>query len=269
MKIINGKKIAGEILEELKEEISEKGIQSCLGVLLVGDNQASKMYVRLKEETANRIGIRVEKHLLSDKIQEEEILKIIESANSDSKIHGILVQMPLPGDLSPDEIVKHIDPAKDVDGFLKQSKFDPPFILSIWQALDCTKESLQNKKIIALINSDIFGQNLKLFFSKKQLELEYLLINKREIGNKARQADVLITALGKPNFIKGSMIKQGSILIDGGIAKKDDKVVGDVDLKNVSQKASWLSPVPGGLGPITIACLLKNVVKAAKSQLNL
>jgi len=262
MNIIDGKKIADQILTDLEHEIKQNDLEPALAVILVGDNQASEIYVRLKEKTANRIGIRVEKHLLSDQASEKEILEIINLANSDEKINGILIQMPLPEGLSPDRIVKAIDPLKDVDGFLKQSKFDPPFILSIWQALNYTKESLQDKKIIALVNSDIFGQNLKLFFDKKQLELEYILIDQEEIGNKIKQADVLITALGKPNFINESMIKHGSILIDGGITKKEGRIIGDIDLESVSQKASWLSPVPGGLGPITIACLLKNVVKA-------
>jgi len=262
MNIIDGKKIADQILNDLEREIKQNDLKPALAVILTGDNQASEIYVRLKEKTAKRIGIRVEKYLLSGKSQEEEILKIIESANQDSKIHGILVQMPLPRGLSPDRIVEHINPLKDVDGFLKQSKFDSPFVLSIWQTLNCVKESLRDKKMIALVNSDIFGQNLKLFFSKKQLELEYILINQGEMGDRIKQADVLITALGKPGFINGSMIKHGSILIDGGIAKKDDRVIGDIDPESVSQKASWLSPVPGGLGPITVACLLKNVVKA-------
>jgi len=264
MNIIDGKKIADQILDDLEREIKQNDLEPALAVILVGNNQASEIYVRLKEKTAEKIGVRVEKHLLSNKSQEEEILKIIESANSDEKINGILIQMPLSKGLSPDRIVKAIDLLKDVDGFLKQSKFDPPFILSIWQALNYTKESLQNKKIIALVNSDIFGQSLKLFFSKKQLELEYILINQEEIGDKVKQADVLITALGRPGFINESMIKQGSVLIDGGIARKDGKIVGDIDSESVSQKASWLSPVPGGLGPITIACLLKNVVQSIK-----
>ena len=265
MNIIDGKKIADQILDDLEREIKQNDLEPALAVILVGNNQASEIYVRLKEKTAKKIGIRVEKHLLSGKSQEEEILRIIDLANSDEKINGILIQMPLPKGLSPDRIVKAIDLLKDVDGFLKQSKFDPPFILSIWQALDYTKESLQDKKILALVNSDIFGQNLKLFFSKKQLELEYILINQEEIGDKVKQADVLITALGRPGFINESMIKQGSVLIDGGIARKDGKIVGDIDSESVSQKASWLSPVPGGLGPITIACLLKNVVQAVKN----
>ncbi len=188
-------------------------------------------------------------------------MEIIASLNQDSKIDGILVQLPLPRKISADKIIKEISPSKDVDGFVRGSHFESPFILAIWQALKETKENLKNKKAVALVNSDVFGQTLCCFLRKKGLRAAYVKIWARRAQI---TADILIAALGRPNFIKGSMVKDGVILIDGGIAQRRGKIVGDIDVESVSQKAKWLSPVPGGLGPMTVAYLLKNVVLATK-----
>jgi methylenetetrahydrofolate dehydrogenase (NADP+)/methenyltetrahydrofolate cyclohydrolase len=264
MKIINGKKIAEEILSGLKEEIQLKKLKPSLAIILIGHDPASQLYIQQKEQTAEKIGVRIKKHLLPKDVPEREILELIESLNQDLQINGILVQMPLPGRLSVGRIVRMISPTKDVDGFLPGSKFESPFIFSIWRALQETGEDLKKKKIVALVNSDIFGETLKKFFVKNGLKLEYI-VGALEPGIKAKikKADILITALGLPNFIKGSMIKQGVIIIDGGISRKDGKIVGDVSREDVREKVSWLSPVPGGLGPMTVAFLLRNVVLAA------
>jgi methylenetetrahydrofolate dehydrogenase (NADP+)/methenyltetrahydrofolate cyclohydrolase len=272
MKIIDGKKIADGILAKLKERIKKDSLKPCLAVILVGDNPASRLYVQRKEEAAQRIGIEVKKYLLPKKVSEEEILKIIDSLNQDKEVDGILIQMPLPKGISPDRIIRAINPEKDVDGFLEESEFDSPFILAIWQALEATGEDLKNKKAVALVNSDVFGERLCRFLKRKGLKAEYflgvhLLKDLGEdlgVGLLKKEANILITALGQSNFIKGSMIKQGVILIDGGISKKGKRVIGDVDFESVKEKAKWLSPVPGGLGPLTVAFLLKNVVLAAE-----
>lgn len=250
MNIIDGQKIADEILRDLKKEIEKKELKPCLGVILVGDNLASQLYVQKKEEAAQKVGIEIKKKVLPQDASEEEILKVVDQLNQDNQINGILIQMPLPEGINSDKIIKTINPEKDVDGFLPESKFDSPFILAIKKALASTGENLDNKNSIALVNSDIFGQALK-----KKLNIEY------SVGlTELEKFDVIITALGQPGIIKGSMVKDGVILIDGGISKKDGKIQGDVDRDSVKEKASWLSPVPGGLGPLTVAFLLKNLI---------
>jgi len=259
MKNIDGKKIADGILEDLKEEIKNMSFELCLGVVLVGDDPASLLYVQKKEESADKIGIEIKKYILSKDSSEEEILEIVNFLNQDKQVNGILVQMPLPKHVSSDKIIQAINPKKDVDGFLLKSKFDSPFVLAIQKAINATGEDLNNKKIIALVNSDAFGKIVK-----RIIKADYLIGFIKDYINDLKKADVIITALGQPNIIKSSMIKQNVILIDGGISKKNGRIVGDVDKKSVKEKAKWLSPVPGGIGPMTIAFLLKNVVLSIK-----
>ncbi len=248
-------------MADLKKQIKAKKIKPALAVILIGNNPASQLYLSLKEKAAREVGLEIKKYNLVSSISEKAILEIIASLNQDSKIDGILVQLPLPRKISADKIIKEISPSKDVDGFVRGSHFESPFILAIWQALKETKENLKNKKAVALVNSDVFGQTLCCFLRKKGLRAAYVKIWARRAQI---TADILIAALGRPNFIKGSMVKDGVILIDGGIAQRRGKIVGDIDVESVSQKAKWLSPVPGGLGPMTVAYLLKNVVLATK-----
>ncbi|MFH1460867.1 MAG: bifunctional 5,10-methylenetetrahydrofolate dehydrogenase/5,10-methenyltetrahydrofolate cyclohydrolase [Patescibacteria group bacterium] len=259
MNLINGKKIAEDILADLKKEIEQKELELCLAVILAGDDRVSHLYLQKKEEAAQKIGIKLKKHLLPLETSEQELSDLIDSLNNKPEVNGILIQMPLPEHLSADKIIQAIKPEKDVDGFLDKSRFNPPFILAIWQALESTGENLKDKKILALVNSDIFGRKLKYFFSQKRLKLEYLLGKEEE---EITQADVIITALGQPEAIKESMIKQGAILIDGGISRKNGKISGDIDRKSVREKAKWLAPVPGGIGPLTVAFLFKNLIRS-------
>ena len=266
MKIINCQKIADTILEDLRKEIKKQNIKPRLAVILIGDNSVSHLYVKIKEKTGQSVGVEIEKHFLSDKIKEQEIVNLVDSLNKDNRINGILVQLPLPQNFSADRIIKEISIKKDVDGFLPESRFDSPFILAIYEAIRATNENLKKKEIIALVNSNVFGKSLCKFFLKHELiEIDYIVLGTvpNRIGDcpQLEQADILITALGRPGMIKGNMIKKSAILIDGGISKKNNKIIGDVDSKSVQDKAKWLSPVPGGLGPLTVAFLLKNVVK--------
>lgn len=264
MKIINGKKIADQILADLKKKIEKKKAKPCLAVILIGKNPASRLYLSLKEKAAQQVGIKVKKYIFSNRAKEIKILELVNLLNQNPEINGILVQLPLLKGISPDKIIKAIGPAKDVDGFLPQSRFISPFIQAIWQALQTTKENIKSKKTVALVNSEVFGRPLVRFLKEKGLNAVYVILQDSSLTLRmTKGADILITALGRPNFIKGSMIKQGAILIDGGITKKGKKVMGDIDTKSVNKKASWLSPVPGGVGPLTVAFLLKNIVLAS------
>ncbi|MFH1551291.1 MAG: bifunctional 5,10-methylenetetrahydrofolate dehydrogenase/5,10-methenyltetrahydrofolate cyclohydrolase [bacterium] len=267
MKIINGKKIADRILADLKEKIKEEKTEPCLAIILVGKNPVSRLYVSIKEKASKKIGIRIKKYILLSSSSEKSVLETINLLNNDSRVDGILVQMPLPKHISPDRVIQKINPKKDVDGFLLKSEFDPPFILAIWQSLKATRKILKDKKIIALVNSDIFGQRLSRFLKTKGLIVEYLKVKKDlrgDIISKIKLTDVLITVCGRPNLIKGLMIKSKAILIDGGITKKNNQVIGDIDANDVKNKAGWLAPAPGGVGPITVALLLKNVLVSSQ-----
>lgn len=263
MKIIDGKKIADNILVALNEQVKRCSHQPKLATILIGGNVASQLYVSLKAKAAQKIGVNFEKYVFGADVNEREIVKIIEKLNQDDTIQGILVQLPLPPRLATDKIIRAISLEKDVDGFLLASAFDSPFILAIWEALKATDVGLENKKMAALVNSAIFGDKLKDFFKKKNLEINVYKNDTRTKHN-IGEADVLITACGCPGFIKDDMIKDGVILLDGGIAQQDGRIVGDVDVASVKEKAGWLAPVPGGIGPITVAMLLRNIVASAQ-----
>lgn len=263
MHFIDGKKISENILKDIKKQIKLNGLEPWLAVILVGDDPASGIYVKLKEKRSQEVGIRVQKFFLPKIVKEKELLEIIDFLNRNSKINGILVQLPLPNHLTTDKIIKKINPDKDIDGFLHSSNFDPPFILAIWRSIQATKINLKNKKIVALVNSKIFGNKLQDFFKEKEIKINYFLSKKNNL-NKLKQADIVITACGKPDLINSSHIKDGAILIDGGVSKRNGEVRGDINKENVAGKAAWLTPVPGGTGPLTIAFLLKNVLKSYK-----
>lgn len=263
MKIIDGRKLADEILTELKKEILAENLQPGLGIILVGDEPSSGLYVRAKEAAAQKLGVRIEKQILSDKATEEEILSAVELFNRNAQIDGILVQLPLPKNVSVDRIVQSIKLSKDVDGFLPESKFDSPFVAAIWRAIEATEENLKGKQALALVKSDTFGRALSAFLNKKELRGDYIVCREKSVcPAEARDADIVVTALGWPGFLKPEMIKKGAILIDGGISRKNGQTVGDIDTASVSGKAKWLAPAPGGVGPLTVALLLKNVVSA-------
>jgi len=262
MKIISGKKITEKILNRLKETIKQKNLKPSLAVILVGSDKASQLYLRRKKETAQRIGIRVEEYLLPAQTSEEEILSLISRLNKDEQIDGILVQLPLPPSVSVDKITQAIDLKKDVDGF--RGGYFSPFAGALLTALKATKVKLKDKKIIALVNSEALGKLLQA--GEKDIKIDYRIGVCPELINDLKKADVIITALGRPDLIKGSMLKKGVILIDGGIVWQKGKIKGDIDRESIKRKASWFSPVPGGVGPITVALLLNNVVLAAERK---
>lgn len=262
MKIFNGKKKAERILSDLKKRIKKQGMKLKLAVISVGKDPASELFIRNKKIAAERIGIEVLHCKFNSKTKEREIIRQIEILNKDKEIKGIIVQLPLPSGLKAGKITGKISLHKDVDGFRKKTNFSSPLISVILIALRDSTKNLKAKKIIALVNSDFFGNVLESSLKKERIKINYLKDRK---SSKIKSADVIITVCGSPNFIKGDMIKKGVVLIDAGIVVlKNKKVVGDVDRKSVAGKASFLTPVPGGLGPLTVALLLKNVYYAAK-----
>ena len=270
MKIFNGKKLAEKILTDLKNKIKKEKIKPRLAVIFVGNNRDSQLYIKNKKRAAQKIGLKIQVFHFKKLLKEKKLVALIKKLNQDKSINGIIVQLPLPKNLKSERIVKLILSYKDVDGFQKNSCFTPPLISAISLALKKATHAYDRKKMVALVNSDFFGQAVKNFFKKQGIKVNYL---KRPFNQQklklVKLADILISVCGCPDLIKGDMIKKGAILIDAGITVLPTKEVkGDVDAKSVIKKASFLTPVPGGIGPLTVAFLLKNVYEAKKISNN-
>jgi len=278
MKIFNGKKISEKIIEDLNKKISREKITPTLAVILVGKNPESELYVKNKKIAAQRINLKIDCYKFKEDAKETEVIKKIKDLNKNPRINGIIVQLPLPKKFNTNKIINFIEPKKDVDGFqqinrrlLKNSQpyFFPVLPSAILIALNSSLlsgagiKNFQNKKIVALVNTDIFGETLKNFFKRTGIEIKCFAgkINLSLI----KSADVVISVRGNPHFIKGEMIKEKAILIDAGMKIILDKLRGDVDKESVAKKPSFITPVPGGIGPLTVALLLNNVYLAAKN----
>ncbi|HRY52505.1 MAG TPA: bifunctional 5,10-methylenetetrahydrofolate dehydrogenase/5,10-methenyltetrahydrofolate cyclohydrolase [Candidatus Portnoybacteria bacterium] len=280
MKIFDGKKAADKILKDLAAAIKKEKLSPVLSVVLVGDNEASRLYVDLKKKAAAKIGIKIIEQQFSAQAKEEEIVDYIIKSNNDAQISGIIIQLPLPATLNTDRIIKAIDPKKDVDGFHPETKkmleknkailkpVLPQVILAILQA--AWKKGFAGKNIFALVNSEVFGQTLKSILAPAKAQVNYRVRNTcmvLGVEKEIKSADAIISVCGCPNMIKGEMIKDGAVLVDAGITRyHDGKVAGDIDKASVEAKAAFLTPVPGGVGPLTVALLLKNVYLAAKKE---
>lgn len=273
--IIDGKKLAQEIRSNLKikcEELKEKGINPKLAVIMVGEDKASQLYVRNKSKACNEVGIEFEEFLLAENTKQEKLIELIEKLNKDNSIHGILLQSPIPSHLDINEAFRAIAPEKDVDGFnpinvgklcLNQDTFvscTPYGIMKMFEAYDI---DLTGKNVTILGRSNIVGKPLIQCCLNKNATVTVCHSKTKDIKEHTKNADVVISAIGKSKFVTADMIKQGAVVIDVGINRGEDgKLTGDVDFENVSKKASYITPVPGGVGPMTIAMLMNNVIKA-------
>ncbi len=279
MDILYGKPVAEKILIEIKKKIEVLDEKPKLGVILVGSDPASRLYVDLKRKRAQEIGMDFELSAFLETSAEGEILQKISQLNQDLNVNGIIVQLPLPVKFDTQKIINAILPEKDVDGFHPQnveefsrgeSIFEPVFPQAIASLLKSSKQNLVGKKAAILANSKKFFQTMEIVLKKEGIDSFY--VNSKELEKSAGQikmAEIVITAIGKPKVVSADLIKNGALVIDGGISKENEKVVGDVDLEGLSEKAIFISPVPGGVGPLTIACLLNNVYRAFCVQNNL
>lgn len=273
MKLLRGKKIAGDILAHIKENIERRNLKPTLAVILVGENKASRLYIKLKARAAKKAGIGLSLYKFKSDSKEKDLVRLIKTLNKNKNTSGIIVQLPLPKKLNANNIIKAISPAKDADGFhpknikrfLTSKKVLPPvFPGAIIKLLESVRVNLKNKKAIILANSEIFGKIMKAALKRKKINSQVL--SKSDFDRKTnwlKKADIIITATGKPKLIKGSMIKRGAIIIDGGITRRGKKTLGDADFNSVAKLAGYLSPVPGGVGPVTVSCLLENVYRLA------
>ncbi|NQU83330.1 MAG: bifunctional 5,10-methylenetetrahydrofolate dehydrogenase/5,10-methenyltetrahydrofolate cyclohydrolase [Parcubacteria group bacterium] len=259
MKIIDGKKIADKILSETRKEIKKLPAQPGLAVILVGDDSASKIYVKKKEKACTEAGVHLEKFLYK-KTTTNKIIEQIKKLNQQKDINGILVQLPLPKNLDTNKIINSINPKKDVDGFLPKSKVSSPTIAGVLELIKSTRKNTRNKTAVILANSNLFASPLKKLLEKEGLKVKILIKPKRQNFG----ADIIITAIGKPKFIKADIVKDGVIIIDVGITRVGKKIFGDVDAESLKDRLGWITPVPGGVGPMTVAMLIKNLLILSK-----
>lgn len=277
--IIDGKGLAKKIRENLKKDVDElrkEGIIPKFAVILVGEDPASKIYVRNKNKACVEIGIEYEEHVLKQDTTMEELLRLIDKLNKDKSINGILLQSPLPQHLDINEALKQIDYKKDVDGFnpvnvgklsLGQDCFVSCTPYGIIKMLEEYKIPIEGKNAVIIGRSNIVGKPLIQCLLSKNVTVTVCHSKTQNIEEITKNSDIIIAAMGKPKFLKGNMVKQGATVIDVGINRMENgKIVGDVDFEEVSKKTSYITPVPGGVGPMTIAMLMNNIVKATKEQ---
>ncbi len=272
MQLLDGRKLADAVRAQIRTDIQKLGITPGLAVLLVGNDPASHLYVSLKEKAAKEVGIHFEKYLFFATTPEVELVQKIVELNTRPDIHGILVQVPLPDPLSEDRLIAIIDPKKDADGFHQKNvealmhgtpTIVPSVIRGIIALIEATLVPLASKQATILANSEIFSRPLQKLLTDRGLKAAATNPNEHDALEKMLRADVLITAIGKPHFLTAQMIKKDAIIIDVGTSSLEDgKIVGDAH-PNVAEKSTWLTPVPGGVGPMTVAYLLRNVVDAA------
>ncbi len=280
-KIIDGKAVAARIKEEIKNNIRERGIKPALSVILVGDDPASAVYVNNKKKACEFCGIESRSYELPSETTEEELLSLIDTLNKDKEINGILVQLPVPEHIDPDKVIEAISPLKDVDGFSTQSVgalsvgkkgFVPCTPAGIIELLHSYDVEISGKNCVVMGRSNIVGKPAAMLLLRENGTVTVTHTKTRDIKEITGRADILIAAVGKPGMIDESYIKEGAVIIDVGIHRLDPgknegrKLCGDVDFDSVYDKASLITPVPGGVGPMTIAMLMKNTLLAFDMQ---
>lgn len=276
-RIIDGKAVSSKIREQLTEEVAkfkgQTGITPGLAVVLVGEDPASKTYVRNKEKSTIQVGMYSEIHRLPADTPEEKLLDLVQALNRDQKIHGILVQLPLPRHIDETKVLNAIDPGKDVDGFhpvnagrlfTGQESFIPCTPHGIMELLAEDGVSLKGKQAVVVGRSNIVGKPVAMLLLQEHATVTICHSRTADLGTVTRQADVLVVAVGRPNFVTGEMIKPGAVVIDVGINRVESGLVGDVDFDSAKAVAGSITPVPGGVGPMTITMLLKNALLAAQ-----
>ena len=274
-KIIDGKAIAKEMRGDLAKqvvELTKQGRQPGLAVVLVGDDPASAVYVRSKKRACEEVGINSVIHRLPGETTQAELLSLVEELNQDPKIHGILVQLPLPQGLNEEIVINAISPKKDVDGFhpinvgnlhIGQKGFVPCTPAGVVELVKRTEVPIAGKNVVVLGRSNIVGKPVASLFLRENATVTICHSRTQDVAAECRRADILIAAVGKPKLVQKDWVKPGAVVIDVGINRVDGEIVGDVDFEQVHEVAGAITPVPGGVGPMTIAMLLKATVDTA------
>jgi methylenetetrahydrofolate dehydrogenase (NADP+)/methenyltetrahydrofolate cyclohydrolase len=281
-KIIDGKQVAASIRQELKERVTalrtQTGVTPGLAVILVGDNPASAVYVASKIKACAEVGIRSFRKQYPASIAEETLISTIEELNRDPSVHGILVQLPLPPHINMRRVLKTIDATKDVDGFhlynvgslvVGDTVFPPCTPYGVVKLLEHEHIEVEGRNVVVVGASNIVGKPMALMLMQREATVSVCHVKTRELAQYTILADILVVAAGKPNLIIPQMVKSGAVVIDVGINRlPDGKIVGDVDFEGVRQKASYITPVPGGVGPMTVTMLLFNTITSAERSAN-
>ena len=277
--IIDGKELAKNIRKELKDKVNnlkENGINPKMAVIMVGNDPASAVYVKNKSKACEKVGIEFEEFLFEENISEEVLLETIEKLNKDDSVHGILLQCPVPKHINTNKALRTILPEKDIDGFnpvnvgnltIGEEAFISCTPFGVIKMLEAYNIETEGKNAVILGRSNIVGKPMIQCMLGKNATVTVCHSKTKNIGDIIKQADIVIAAIGKPKFVTAEMIKEGAVVIDVGINRLEDGTIcGDVDFDNIVNKASYITPVPGGVGPMTIAMLLNNVVKAAENK---
>jgi methylenetetrahydrofolate dehydrogenase (NADP+)/methenyltetrahydrofolate cyclohydrolase len=279
--IIDGRAVAREVQKEVKEEVEglkrRWGLVPGLGVVLVGDDPASHLYVKNKEKACKEVGIRSQEQLLPASVSEKELLGVIQNLNRDKSVHGILVQLPLPPHIDAEKVLQNVLPQKDVDGFhpvnqgrllLGGEGFKPCTPLGIMKLLKSVDCDPKGRNAVVVGRSNIVGKPVALMLLAQHATVTICHSRTASLKDEVARADILIAAVGKAGLIRGEWIKPGAVVIDVGVNRlPTGKLVGDVDFDSAKERASWITPVPGGVGPMTICMLLYNTMRAAKESL--
>ena len=279
-KIIDGKQIAAQVKAQLKtevEQLKEKGVVPALAVILAGDNPASQIYVKNKIKSCEEVGIKSLSFTFDSSVTEQQLIETIEALNDDKTVDGILVQLPLPKGLNEEKVLKHISDLKDVDGF------SPANVGALTLGRDCFKActpsgcmklihstgvDIKGKNAVVIGRSNIVGKPMALMLLAEDATVTVCHSKTENLAEITKRADILVAAVGRDRMVKADMVKQGAIVIDVGMNRTSEGLFGDVDFESVKEVASYITPVPGGVGPMTIAMLMENTVKSAKNRLN-
>jgi len=275
--IMDGKAVSALVRGEVKERaaiLASKGVKPGLAVVLVGDDPASQVYVRQKEKACDEVGFASFMRYLPASTDERELLDLIDGLNSDPAVHGILVQLPLPKHIDKDRVAEAIGPEKDVDGFhpinvgrltLGIETMEPCTPKGIVYLLEHYGINIEGKRAVVVGRSNIVGKPVSILLLSRNATVTVCHSRTKDLPSVTRQADILVAATGKPKMITSSMVKDGAVVVDVGITRTQSGLIGDVDFDAVKEVASYITPVPGGIGPMTIAMLLLNTLKAAEA----
>lgn len=268
--ILDGKKLRDELLVQYKEKIKEEKLNITLAIILVGNNEASKLYIKNKEKYCTEVGIKVDKYLLDEDTNEEVLINLIKDLNEDEKVTGIIIQSPVPDGIDFDKCSGMILPSKDVDGFTKDNVYNlylnkksilPCTVKGIIKLLEYYNIEINGKNVAIIGRGNIVGKPLAMALENRNATVSLLHSKTKDLKMFTKDADIVVVACGIPKLLKKEMIKEGSVVIDVGISRVDGKIVGDIDFDNIKDIALFVTPNPGGIGPMTIAMIIDNLIE--------
>ena len=268
--ILDGKKLRDELLVQYKEKIKEEKLNITLAIILVGNNEASKLYIKNKEKYCTEVGIKVDKYLLDEDTSEEVLINLIKDLNEDEKVTGIILQSPVPDGIDFDKCSGMILPSKDVDGFTKDNVYNiylnkksilPCTVKGIIKLLEYYNIEINGKNVAIIGRGNIVGKPLAMALENRNATVSLLHSKTKDLKMFTKDADIVVVACGIPKLLKKEMIKEGSVVIDVGISRVDGKIVGDIDFDNIKDIALFVTPNPGGIGPMTIAMIIDNLIE--------